>query len=201
MSPSTSLTDLLAYNFNLETSGFSGASAGATPHQHISHGLLHDLAREGDVLTAETLMDAGVNIDAPNEDGRRPLHEAAQYGQLHMVRFLVQAGAVVDAPLHPFGYTALYYAVEQGHIDIARYLLSRGANTAVTDRLTGQGLLHLAAQRGDMQMAGLLIACGINALYEDRRGQTARDYAARHNYKELEQVLVKVMAHHAMYGG
>ncbi|MBI1215700.1 MAG: hypothetical protein GC185_07775 [Alphaproteobacteria bacterium] len=194
-------TDLLAYNFNLGGAQFTAPGQKTdTPFQPLSQSFMHELAREGDILSAEVIMDAGGNIDLPDEEGRRPLHEAAWFGRTEMVSFLLGSGALLDAPIHPFGYTALYFAVQRGHTDIVRLLIERGALLSVTDRLNGQGLLHLAALRGDMQMTGLLIAAGIDVFQEDRRGQTARDYAARQNNKSLEGVLLKVMEHHARYG-
>ena len=59
----------------------------------------------------------------------------------------------------------------------------------------------MAAARGDTKMAGILIAAGIDTLTEDRKGQTARDYAAKGNHKALEKTLLKVMMHHAQFGG
>jgi ankyrin repeat protein len=194
------MTDLLAYNFNLETSGFLSASDPAQAFHHIGQSFMHDLAREGDVLSAEVVFDAGGEIDHPDDAGRRPLHEAAFFGHIDMVRFLVCNGAVVDAPVHPFGYTALYFAVLRGNADVARYLIARGARLNIADRLTGHGLLHLAAQNGDMRMAGILIAAGADVFMEDAKGMTARDYAARAREKTLEGVLLKVVMHHAAYG-
>lgn len=191
-------TDLLAYNFNL--------GPGLPPQEtqmrfpQVGQSFMHELAREGDILSAEMLLDQGGNIDLADEEGRRPLHEAAFFGQEEMVRFLLVNGAVMDAPINPFGYTALWFAVSQGHEQLAKCLIEKGARLSVADRLNGQGLLHIAAARGDMKMAGLLIAAGIDVLAEDRRGQTARDCAARHNHKQLESVLLKVMEHHARYG-
>lgn len=198
-------TDLLAYNFNLGTTNFTAnihrhADAEQRDFPAIGKSFMHELAREGDVLSAEVIMDKGGDIDAADDEGRRPLHEAAFFNRLDMVKFLVAMGAVKDAPVHPFGYTALWFAVAQGHIDVARYLLEKGANITVCDSLSGQTLLHLAAQRGDMKMAGLLIAGGVDTLAEDRRGMTARDYAARSSNAQLENVLLKVMEHHARFG-
>jgi len=192
-------TDLLAYNFNLGPIPAVNLSAQA-PFGQLGQSFMHELAREGDILSAETILDKGGNIDAADEEGRRPLHEAAFFGQEEMVRFLLANGAVMDAPIHPFGYTALWFAVAQGHESLAKCLIEKGARLTVSDKLNGQGLLHVAAARGDMKMAGLLIAAGIDVLAEDRRGQTARDCAARHNHKPLEAVLLKVMEHHARYG-
>jgi ankyrin repeat protein len=199
-------TDLLAYNFNLGTTQFAAHLSpsqknemDAAPFSAVGQSFMHELAREGDVLSAEVILDKGGAIDLPDDEGRRPLHEAAYFGRLDMVAFLLSSGAVLDAPISPFGYTALWFAVQQGHHDVVRYLLERGARLETADMLTGQGLLHVAAARGDMIMAGLLIAAGIDVLAEDRRGQTARDAAARMNNKQLENVLLKVMEHRARY--
>lgn len=195
----TVTSDLIAYNFNLETSGFFSNLHESPPRHLVGQSFLHELAREGDVLSAEVLINAGSNIDLPDDEGRRPLHEAAFFGRIEMVRLLAVSGALIDAPIHPFGYTALYYAVQQGHMDIVRFFLECGARLNVEDRLTGQGLLHIAAARGDVQMAGVLIAAGIDVFFEDKKGQTARDYAARAGNKTLESVLLKVMEHHAKH--
>lgn len=200
MTTSSVMTDLLAYNFNLDTPRLADV-LGQFAHPHIGQSFMHELAREGDTLSAEAIMLAGGEIDFPDDEGRRPLHEAAFFGHFDMVKFLVQSGAVIDAPLHPFGYTALYYAVQQGHYDIAAWLLAQDARRDVTDRLSGQGLLHIAAAKGDTKMAGLLIAAGADTLAEDRKGQTARDHAAKGNHKSLEKTLLKVMMHHAQFGG
>lgn len=195
----TSTSDLIVHNFNLETSGFFSTLRGSPPRHIVGQSFLHELAREGDVLSAEVLVSAGSKIDLPDDEGRRPLHEAAFFGRLEMVRFLAANGALIDAPIHPFGYTALYYAVQQGHMDVVRFLLESGARLNVEDRLTGQGLLHIAATRGDIPMAGILIAAGIDVFLEDRKGQTARDHAARAHNRILEGVLLKVMEHHAKH--
>ncbi|MDD9901034.1 MAG: ankyrin repeat domain-containing protein [Alphaproteobacteria bacterium] len=163
------------------------------------HSLMHELAKEGDVLTAELMIAEGHMVDQPDENGKRPLHEAAFFGQGDMADLLLACGAEVDAAILPFGHTALYLAVMEGHHDVAQMLLTAGADVHVTDQLTGQSLLHIAATRGDMRMAGLLISSGINVLHEDFRGQTVHDYAVRARQVEMERLLLKVMMHHACY--
>jgi ankyrin repeat protein len=144
-------------------------------------------------------MECGTEIDRPDDEGRRPLHEAAFFGSADMVKFLTQNGALMDAPIHPFGHTALYLAVQQGHTDVIKNLIALGARLSVEDRLTGQGLLHLAAAQGDIETAGLLIAAGSDVFKEDKKGMTARDHAARNNNHALEAVLLKVMQHQARH--
>lgn len=198
MTATSVVTDLIAYNFNLETSDFLARLKPLT-QDLMGQTFMHELARDGDVLSAEALMNAGCEIDAADEEGRRPLHEAAINGRLEMVKFLTKNGALMDAPIHPFGYTALFYAVEQGHTTIVRHLIAAGANIEVEDRLSGQGLLHIAALRGDMEMTGILIAAGINVFREDKKGQNARDFASRYCHAQLEKALLKVMQHHAKH--
>lgn len=179
-----------AYNFNVDIDA---------PDCPLRHSFMHDLAREGDLLSAEVVFDIGGAVDQPNDEGRRPLHEAAFFGHLDMVRFLLDSGADINAPVLPFGHTALYLAAQQSHYDIVQYLIKRRACLGVTDTLMGTGLLHLAAAKNDMRLAGILIAAGINVFHENSKGHTARDTAARAGHRALENVLLKVMAHQALY--
>ena len=191
-------TDLIAHNLNFDSPGIL-KQFDIPEADLLGQSFMHELAREDDVLSAEAIMEGGTSIDRPDDTGRRPLHEAAFFGSIEMVKFLTHNGALMDAPIAPLGYTALYLAVQQGHLETAKCLVALGARLSVEDRLTGQGLLHVAAARGDMQMTGLLIAAGVDVFQEDKKGQTARDFAAKHNHKELESVLLKIMQHHAMH--
>lgn len=184
------LTDSPAYNFNVDNDAL------ASP---LRHSFMHDLAREGDLLSAEVVFDVGGAVDQPNDEGRRPLHEAAFYGHLDMVSFLLECGADINAPIHPFGHTALYLAVQQSRYDVVQYLIKRGARMDVTDSLMGTGLLHIAAAKNDMRLTGILVAAGMDVFQENSNGLTARDTAARAGHRELEGVLLKLMAHRALY--
>ena len=189
------MTDLLAYNCNLNTPGLAAPDLASS----FSRSFMHELAREGDLLSAEVLVEAGYALDLPNDEGRRPLHEAAFFGHLPMVRFFVENGALVDAPIQPLGLTALYLAVQQSRYDVVTYLLRCGASFDVEDMLMGTGLLHVAAAKDDMQMAGMLVSAGINAFHEDKKGLTARDTAAKCGHRTLANALLKVMEHHAKF--
>ncbi len=196
------MTEFLAYNFNLNTTSPLDTAIPfdiivSDVFDIVRQSFMHDLAREGDVLSAEVIFDADGALDLPDDLGRRPLHEAAFFGQIDMVKFLLDNGAQLDAPIHPFGHTALYLAVQQSRHDVVRCLIARGAQLTVADRLTGTGLLHIAASKGDTQMAGILIAAGIDVFQEDKKGVTARDTAAKTGHDDLAKTLLKVMEHHA----
>jgi ankyrin repeat protein len=193
------LIDFPAYNFNFSTIDFIRQLEISPSFNPVRQSFMHDLAREGDLLSAEVIFDAGNSIDLPDDLGRRPLHEAAFFGHIDMVRFFLDHGAEADAPIHPFGHTALYLAVQQSRYDVVQYLIKCGAKLSVEDRLLGTGLLHIAAAKGDMRMAGILVAAGINVFHEDKKGMTARDTAARQGHTGLAKVLLKTMEHHAKY--
>jgi ankyrin repeat protein len=165
----------------------------------LARSLLHQLAREGDILSIETLHLAGEKIDLPDEFGKRPLHEAAFFGHEQVVKYLASEGAVVDAQVPLTGETALLFAVQGRQHRVARFLIDRGAHIGAENSLNKNGLLHLAAENGDTVMTGMLIAAGINVFKENRYGQTARDIAAKHGHKELEKTLLKVMQHQARH--
>jgi ankyrin repeat protein len=190
--------ELTAFNLNLENlSGFFEFDL--KKDHNLPQTLLHQVVREGDLLTIETLHAAGENMDQADELGKRPLHEAAFFGYEDIVKFLLSEKAVLDPPLPILGHTPLFISVQNRHLQIARLLIARGANIFVEDGLSGDGLLHLAAKNNDMQMTGILLAGGANVFKENRYGQTARDVAARCGYPELEKTLLKVMQHHARH--
>lgn len=199
MAAPTHTIDLIAYNFNIESTNFFSTLQKAARPSLVGESYLHTLAREGDALTIDLLLQDGADVDAMDDQGNRPLHEAARCGHADVVQLLLDHGAKIDAKTDPLGVSALMLAIEQGHSDVIRVLISRGASLAARNRLTGSGVLHLAAQRGDITTIGLLISAGAGVFMEDRQGQTARDYAARARHRTAEQALIKVMTHQARY--
>jgi len=190
--PSTS--KLISYNFNIDTISAVNKN---TPQNKMRNSIIHDLAKQGDVLGTEIMFERGHYIDLKNEIGKTPLHIAAFFGHIDIVRFLVENGADINKEIESSGQTALYMAVLQNHYQIIRYLIKNGAFVNVTDKITGKTLLHIAAKKGDVQMTGILISAKINVLINNKRGMTARDIAAMNNNKILEKILLKTMEHHA----
>jgi ankyrin repeat protein len=60
--------------------------------------VLHEAADRGDLKAISLLIEYGATVDAPDKDGRTPLHEAAKAGKTHEAFFLlIKAGANVHA--------------------------------------------------------------------------------------------------------
>lgn len=104
--------------------------AGADPEaesrngQHIQP--LHSAVAGGSFAIARRLVDAGVDVDAVQQDGFRPLHAAAQHGDEPLVDLLLVAGADPHATTTD-GRTAADLAAERGHEALARRLRAEPA--------------------------------------------------------------------------
>ncbi len=199
MAAPTHTIDLIAYNFNIDTPDVFTALQRAARPALTGESYIHTLAREGDALTIDLLLEDGAAPDLPDAQGTRPLHEAARFGHEDVVALLLDAGAKTDAKTDPLGVSPLMVAIENNHMGIVRLLLKRGASLTVRNHLNGHGVLHLAAQGGNLSLIGLLVSAGAGVFMEDRLGQTPRDHAARNNHHMAEKALVTVMAHQARY--
>lgn len=79
-------------------------------------------ASKGHVAVAETILQAGVNINERSDDGRTALHmAAADQQETAVVDLLLQSGIDCDAKSKS-GKTALNMAEEKGHRDIAKVI-------------------------------------------------------------------------------
>jgi hypothetical protein len=89
---------------------------------------LHQLARHGDVETAEQFLQHGADVDARDEDiCSTPLGWAAKFGKLPMVELLLRHGARPNLPDEPPWATPLAWAERRGHGEIAEALRKAGA--------------------------------------------------------------------------
>lgn len=110
-------------------------------------------ARHGrlDVLTY--LKDeCGASLEVANHDGKRPLHEAAQFGRVDCVSYLIQAGAEVDA-LKRATWTPLMLACTKDNLDVLQTLIEQGG--ATYDDLKnkdGWTAFHIACREGHVDI-------------------------------------------------
>jgi len=72
-------------------------------------------------------MRAGADVNAKNNLGGTPLHEAAASGHKEIVEVLVTKGADVNANIG--GWTPLHLAVDEGHTETADLLRKHGGKT------------------------------------------------------------------------
>jgi ankyrin repeat protein len=121
-------------------------------------------ASDGDERKASSLIAAGVNVNAREEERETPLMYAAAAGRSGMVVFLLKKGADINA-VSANGETALVRAA--GETETARILLDHGANVEL-----GAPLIH-ASYAGYLDTVKLLLTKGANPNAQLLDGDTA----------------------------
>jgi ankyrin repeat protein len=119
---------------------------------------LHNAAWENNVPEVSRLLSVGADVNAKNEFGLTPLHNAcynapSQVVNVQVVKELLDHGANTEAKAIN-GWTPLHFASMHGHLPIVKVLLCGGANI-----LAGDGILpiNLAAIQGHSAVAKYLL--------------------------------------------
>ncbi len=134
-------------------------------------------SRSGGAALARAFLDFGAHVNAPQADGRCPLHAAAKAGFLETMALFLHRGARVDAR-DRLGETPLHHTLKGGRgadvIAAMQLLLEAGADI---DAAGGSGatVLHRAAARRDPDLVAFLLLEGADAGRTDRRGHTPLD--------------------------
>jgi len=159
----------------VRTRGFSaaGAAAGAGSCRTSggaaasSDGTDGRAAAEATAITQQPCAVAGL-LHGADEDGRTPLHLAAQRSAGGAVRALLDAGATVDAADRQ-RQTPLHLAAAANAVGTAQQLLDAGAPFDALDA-SGASPLHLAASADAVAAVSLLLRRGADVLLRDDAG-------------------------------
>ena len=116
---------------------------------------LIEAARDGDTDAVKSLLAAGANVNAQDDDGQTALMRAARWGHTDTVRALLDAGANANMQGNS-GWTALIHAVQGGHEDAARLLINVDVNDS-------DAALVAAAADGNNARVRQLIEGGVSA--------------------------------------
>jgi ankyrin repeat protein len=144
---------------------------------------LVDAVEEGRLDFVKMLVDHGVDLNAPDEDGLPALVRAADRGETEMVKALIAAGAALDVRDREYGATALMEAANEGHAEIVRLLLEAGADVNLGARgdpggeAAGWTALMGAAMAGNAEIVQALLRVGADPSIVNAKGETALDLA------------------------
>ena len=126
---------------------------------------LHRAVATGNEKLVDALLDAGANMHAADNYGRRPLHYARFSPAI--TGLLARSGANVDL-VDNYGNTALHMAA---YPEVAVILIAHGAQVNATN-YNGRTPLHLARTP---EVIECLLASGADTNLIDYNGKTARD--------------------------
>ena len=139
---------------------------------------LIEAVKADDRARVERLLEAGVDVSAPQGDGATALHWAVHRGSSELTTLLIRSGANVDT-VDDHGVTPLALACLNGSASLVERLLEAGADPALA-RATGETPLMTAARVGNVDVVRLLRAAGADpAAAESVRGQTALMWGRR----------------------
>ena len=112
---------------------WQGLTAGVLALSPASNDILVQLAAEGDMLGAKTLLDKGIDANAFDSTGCCPLVAAVTGDQHEMAALLLRRGAKPNV-VACGGDTALHRAAQRGDEATVRLLLANGANPSLKNR-------------------------------------------------------------------
>ena len=103
-------------------------------------------SRSGNLLTLNSLITEGANVNGRNRNGTTPLMIAAAYGHDRAVDLLIEKGANVNCA-NEEGTTPLMFAVRGGNVRCVRSLILAGADLTLCDGAGMTALTLADAQR------------------------------------------------------
>ncbi len=142
---------------------------------------LHAAVRRGDQDMVTTLLQAGAKPYRALNNGRIPLHLAAERNGDDMLKALF--GEAKALPVHlceapdAEGCTPLHRAAAAGSVSAVAWLLDHGANPQAVNT-NGQTALHLAARGNRTDIVALVLERGVPLSAIDHQGNTALHVAA-----------------------
>lgn len=131
--------------------------------------------RNGDSLTVDLLLAAGMDPDEKDTNGVTPLMRLVMEGNDDAVQRLLAKGADVNAKDNT-GATPLMAAAGYGHTAVARTLLDAGAKVNASGN-EGDTALMQAALNGHPAIVRLLLDHGADVNAKTKSGRTALQYA------------------------
>jgi len=138
------------------------------------------LASKGRAQRMSDMIQAGMNPDTQDSNGRTAIHLAAAAGHVAVVEVLLASGATLsmrDAD----GWTPMRDAVENGHHLILRTIINKSPDSQILNTHVDQMnhvILHYAVSYGDEDSVLLLLKSGANPNAQNRFCQTPLHLAA-----------------------
>ena len=150
-------------------------------------GFLIDAVSRQDLRTVRTLLEAGVDVNARYAE-QTALYQAVNDQQIELAKFLLDRGADVNATAYKWKSDCLGMACTKRNPALVRFLLEHGAKVNVAID-SGNTPLMLAAWHGPREVVEMLLAAGADRSAANKEGQTALDFATKHDNADIAALL------------
>jgi len=147
-----------------------------------------DSALNGNVEAIALALEAGINPDLTDENGRTPLMLASFNGHTEIAERLLEAGARVDLR-DSTNRTAFMFACTGPNLKLVTLLHRRGANVNDIDSHESWTPLMFAAAEGHRDVVQYLLNNGANPTAEDVDGETAATFARQRGFAEVAAMI------------
>ncbi|XP_032777373.2 ankyrin repeat domain-containing protein 16 isoform X2 [Daphnia magna] len=152
---------------------------------------LHVASRAGYPLFLKYLHEeGGMSLEQANFDGKRPLHDAAQFSQFKCVEYLISQGVEID-PMKRADWTPLMLACTKQDDAIVKFLAEHGASPRLRNK-DGWNSFHLACREGNTSIVSYLLNQDPTLLESrSKNGRTPLHTAALHGHLEIVKLLTE----------
>ncbi len=149
--------------------------------------LIHSISA-GNVERAKGLIEACMDLNAQNQEGRTPLMEAVLQKNMDIIKCLLDRNVLPDIRDRE-GKTALMLSAQVNYVSGVRVLIKSGACLDIRDQNGDTALMEVAFW-GCSQIAEILIKAGASLNIQDREGQTALMEAAFGGRSRIAHALI-----------
>ena len=147
-----------------------------------------DSALNGNIEAIALALEAGINPDLTDENGRTPLMLAAFNGHTEIAERLLEAGARVDLR-DSTNRTAFMFACTGPNLKLVTLLHRRGGKINDIDSHESWTPLMFAATEGHRDVVQYLLSNGANPKAEDVDGETAATFARQRGFSEVAAMI------------
>ncbi|KAL8792738.1 MAG: hypothetical protein Q9195_004625 [Heterodermia aff. obscurata] len=136
----------------------------------------------------QRLLDLGADVNAQDEYGRSPIHDAYSRGHESSIQILLDHGADVNIR-DCTGGSALHRASSPGHKFSMEMLLDHGADINARN-IYGESALHKAAWHGKDDLVSILLNHGADVNAQNEVGASPLHCASRSDFNETIKILL-----------
>ena len=136
----------------------------------------HSQSNAGECI--DLLLEAGLDIEARDNNGNTPLMSSLSYELPQYTRLLLQKGAAVTNDTNEDGYTLLMMAILTGYFDLGQLLLRSGLNVNAVNKYGESALMIASGCNSFERIAKLLLSFGADINASSNYGCTALMMAA-----------------------